>query len=311
MRIDRVTILLKITLLIISVSLLVGCTKPESEKKALTAANSKGVAMIKEVKDISGYSPSYLVSNNELAFVRSDNHGTDIFIINGDKERKVISGNNPSLSKAGLFYIDGGEVFLKEEGDNALNLGLHDRLKSIDAVAASPSGNMLVIVNLIGDGADSASELYLYEIKTKKLSRILDSDISASDPSWVGEDKIVFTAIKASEGIYSFRISSSADDKSVPKLILSNHYGPSFSPDGKLLACMSYKPGGNIAKLVIFDTKTMREIASLNTPKDAGVEVTSFELPISWVSNEQFVVTEGQQKGYEITKKIKFFKITR
>jgi len=110
-----------------------------------------------------------------------------------------------------------------------------------DSPAWSPDGNKIAFVGNVA-GAQTPSNVYIFEIATGTLQKVTDTDSEDLAPSWVSSQRLIFTSNRSG----NFEIySPSTDGKQISKI--TNHSGfdggPGVSRDGSIIAFYSDRSG--------------------------------------------------------------------
>lgn len=272
-----------------------GCAQKEQTNLLGGKHGIKGseTKILKEIQSFEGLSPSSISGGSEIAFEYAPANSPQSWVVltKSGKQKEVIPGSSPSLSEAGLFFIaDPGACFIKKGKKEPQMLGLNNEFFSI---AASRKGDKLI---LIKPQNDILNVLCLYNIKARRLKELeLPQELYPDNPSWASGNEILFDAgvnyaaindpNKLPRNIFSLRIDKG---NSLPTLVLSDHFSPALSPDGRLLACLEANPERKVSSLAVYELKTLKRVAFRNV----GGDNLFFEGPIAWMSDSIFAVTE-------------------
>ncbi|HEY3374310.1 MAG TPA: hypothetical protein VGK02_04520 [Candidatus Aquicultor sp.] len=292
--------------------LLNGCAQADDKQLLGGKRGIKGqeTKVLRETNSIAGLTSQYLKDQHTLVFERADTLTSDssIYSLKNGVEILLFAGTSPSISEIGLYFITPDGVCVQDEFKKVHRLRLNNEFYS---VAASPSGDRLMLVKPVSDGVNA---LYLYDVKMTKLTKLeLPKELNPDNPSWASEDELFFDAsvnyatLNDPDGlphnVYSLKLD---ETDATPRLILSDHNSPSLSPKGDMLACIESNPTTGNNTVAIFDIYNVTRIAykKLLRPN------MFYESPITWLSEDKFAVTEVNSEPPEATT-IKIFEMVK
>lgn len=243
-------------------------------------------AELKQVVAIDGSWPTYLRESDTMAFERRERDDkTWIFLLRDGKEKRLLQGSSPSLSRRGLFYISSNTLRFRSEFDKKpAVLGP----KNVDSVFSSSSGDEVILLK--PDRMASRLELHLWETSTRRAVELeLPPELYPYGVSWAtGSEVLVDAAVgelKGERSIFSLKLPG----KDAETHLLAEGYDtPSSSPNGQLLASLGSTKGSNLVSVVVLLLPDLREIASL----PPSSPYSSYVGPIVWLSDNRLAVTE-------------------
>lgn len=253
-------------------------TGPKGDRRKRLAIMDQDGANLRYLPGADGLvlTPRFSPNDQTVLYISYDSGEPQVYMINLDTGQRERLGTFPGMTFAPRFSPDGGQVVLSlaQEGNTDLYvMRLLDRQMrrmtnnpGIDTSASfSPDGTQLVFESDRG----GSQQLYVMAANGGPAQRISFGQGNYSTPVWSPRgDLIAFTKILQGK----FHIGVMRTDGSDERLLSTGflHEGPTFAPNGRVLAFFSETPGSaGRAQLMSIDV-TGRNLRVIETPNAAS-----------------------------------------
>jgi TolB protein len=253
-------------------------TGPKGDRRKRLAIMDQDGANLRYLPGADGLvlTPRFSPNDQTVLYISYDSGEPQVYMINLDTGQRERLGTFPGMTFAPRFSPDGGLVVLSLAQDGNTDLyvmRLVDRQMrrmtnnpAIDTSASfSPDGSQLVFESDRG----GSQQLYVMAANGGPAQRISFGQGNYSTPVWSPRgDLIAFTKILQGK----FHIGVMRADGSDERLLSTGflHEGPTFAPNGRVLAFFSETPGSaGRAQLMSIDV-TGRNLRAIETPNAAS-----------------------------------------